>query len=371
MTLPEYVKDQKGTVFIIVMVVSMLMILIAVSISNILLQDAHMIRHIRYSTKARYLAEAGVSDALSTLSTAGFSTFSSNGNSLGEGTYDVSVSKIGTRWLITSTGTVHNTEIAVSAEVKNLYPEALNYAFATGDDITIKAGQGDVTIKGNIHANEDMLLKEMGQSTLLSVQALGTATGKATSCGSYDTIRNVSIADPANSGDGKDPISLPTFDFATFKSVAEDGGGNYIDSDHTFNGDSIDGGDAGITYVDGDVIFKGDCDITGGFVASGDITLNNQNSIDQSHAAGNRFPIFMCGGEAKLYGNFNTNQGNVVYATNDVDIRTPGGGSTVLGCVISGGDIDIVAEADTEVTYSKIVADEIVPEGIEIVSWNR
>jgi len=61
------IKNKKGIVFVTVMVASMLMIFIAVSASNMLMQDAQMIKHLKRSTQAQYLAEAGVCDALAPL----------------------------------------------------------------------------------------------------------------------------------------------------------------------------------------------------------------------------------------------------------------------------------------------------------------
>ena len=371
----KIVKNKSGAIFITVLLISMMMIFIAVSASNMLLQDAHMIRHLKYSAQARYLAEAGINDAIAVLLSNGFSAKDNAANfprtQLDPGYYDVTVMQSGGRVLLSSEGEVQNVTRTVAVEIKSLYPEALNYALATGADIDIKAVQGSIDIKGNIHANGDMLLKEQGQSTTLSIEAWGTLSGKATASGSYSTSGNVTIEDAANSGGGEALFSFPSFNIASFKTVADGGGGVYYSSGQSFSGAALTGGTAGITFVDGDASFTGDCTITGGFVATGDITLNNGNSITQTHDDGNRFPIFISGGTCKLYGLFSTEGGNIVYATDGMKIRTPGGQSTVMGSVISGGWLDMVANNDLTLTYSRIEGSEIVPVGIEVVSWNR
>lgn len=365
-------KNKKGFMFVTVIVIAMVMVFIAVSASNMLLQDIHMIRHLKYSTQAQYLAEAGISDALATLATTGCSELSSSGN-LGEGTYSVSVSSIGGRWLVSSIGTVKGVSRTVTVEVRDLYPPALNNALSAGSDVDIKSVEGDITIKGDIHANGDLLLKEQGSPTLIHVQAYGDADGNATCSGSYSKDGNVTV--DGDELEGQPMLPQPTFDFAYFKQVAQDEG-NYISSgpgSYTFENESITGGTAGITYVDDDVIFRGTCTITGGFVAKGDITLDSGNTLTQVHDKDNRFPIFLSqeGNRMKLYGRFDTQEGNIVYATNNVKIQTPGGESTVLGTVCAGGWFEIVANNDLTITYDKVVASEVVPEGVEIVSWNR
>jgi hypothetical protein len=207
----------------------------------------------------------------------------------------------------------------------------------------------------------------------LHVQALGELTGTATSVYGYDASHgNVVIDDAAHSGGGKPAIPIPTFNFANLRQVAQTSG-NYISSSTTFNNETITGGSAGLTYVEGDVTFRGACTIVGGFVAKGSITLNNGNSLTQTQDAGNRFPIFMSkeGDMIRLYGLFSTGTSNIVFATNNIKIQTPGGESVVLGCVVCGGSFEIVANNDLTVSYVKVIAPEVVPSGIEIISWNR
>ena len=370
-------RGKRGISFITVLVISMIMIFVAVSASNMLLQDAHMVKHLKRFMQARYLGEAGISDAVAILLNQGFSAKDNPANfpekNLAPGTFDVTVTESGGRVLLSSEGEVSGVPSTVSVEVKDLYPGSMYNAVAAGGNIDIKSVQGNITVKGDMHANGDMNLSEQGQATTFTVLAEPPATGKATATGSYSTSGNITIADAANSGGGRGTVTLPVINFAYLKEVAEDDG-NYIDmagGTKTFQDEAISGGSAGITYVEGNVKFKGSCTITGGFVASGDIFMANNNSLIQTHDTDNRFPIFISNDGMKLYGLFSTEEGNLVYATNSIMVQTTGGQSAVLGTVISGGWIHIVANNNITITYTKVIADEVTPEGIEIVSWNK
>lgn len=382
---------RKGTIFITVMLVSALMVLIGVSISNLIMQDVHMVRHLKQSTQAQYLAEAGVSRALAGLATAAsFGAYSPPGTvTLGPGTYNITVSSSSiagdTRWLISSNGTVGSTTRTATMEVRDVASGALSYALAAGTNIKLTANAGSITVKGDIHANNTMTLH--GQNSLVAIQAVspqvdppiyGKATCSSTKAQAYKVIGNVTINDESNSGSGKPRLNMPTFNFGAFKDKADDvtDGGVYLDGDQTFvAGTSLTGGDAGITYVNGDATFLGTaaspCTITGGFVAKGNITLNNGNYLTQT-ATGD-YPIFMseAGSRIKLYGNFSSTAGVIVYATNDVQIETPGGGSSINGAVLAGGSFTITANDNLILSYQSIEADSVEPIAIEIVSWNR
>ncbi len=380
-------KNSKGTIFITVIVISALMIFIIVAVSNMILQDTHMVKRLRYSTQAQYLAESGISDALATLATSGASGFEEvspgTTTNLGDGTYRFTVKKytVGSkdRWLVSSEGIVNSVSRIVTVEVKDVSSPTMNNALSAGTNITIKSNNGDVTITGDIHANNDLWLKEQGAAlNVVAPVPPGDATGKATSSNGYKIQGTVSIADEANSGGGKPRLSMPIFNFAHFADVAENYGGNYIDGDADFEDNlNIDGGDAGITYVNGNVTFTGTCKIIGGFVAKGNITLNNDNYLTQTHDTdndpGNRFPIFMSeqGARMKLFGQFSTAEDNIVYATNDIQIETPGLGTTIAGTVIAGGSFTITANNDLTIRYGEITSYEAVPLVVRIVSWNK
>ncbi len=384
-------NNNKAMIFVTVIVIAALMIFIIVAASNMILQDTHMVKRLRYSTQAQYLAEAGISDALATIATSGFSEFGSGTPSpaLGDGTYSFTVKEYTVggedRWLVSSQGAVSGISRTATIEIKDVSSPTMKNALSAGTNIAIKANQGDVTITGDIHANNDLTLKEIGgESGELSVidpGATSEGTGKATSSNKYSVDAGVSIADSANSGGNKPRLSMPIFRFDIFKQVAIDEG-VYYDlgeaSSITFTDEwHLTGGKAGIIYVDGDVIFKGRCRVVGGFVAKGNITLNSgsENSLTQvrSPSTGDRFPIFMSeqGNKIHLYGEFSTVELNIIYATNDIQIETPEGKSMIAGTVIAGGSFKITANKDLDITYGEITSYEALPLVIKIVSWNK
>jgi len=63
----KFIKNKKGTVFMTAIIISTLMLLIGVGLANVILQDTHMIKHLRKTTKAQLIAESGISDALATI----------------------------------------------------------------------------------------------------------------------------------------------------------------------------------------------------------------------------------------------------------------------------------------------------------------
>lgn len=368
-------KNIKGAILITIVLFSMMLVMIGGFATFMIMQDIYQTKNLIYKIHAQFIAEAGVSRAIVTLLDSGFSAKDTPGNfpstSFGSGTFDVDVAQSGTRVLLNSAGTFNNVIKTVTVEVKSLYPTAMNCALAAAGDIVMKSNQGDIVIKGDIHANGDMDLTEIGQPTAFNIQSWGSATGKATASGSYSKGAGVTVADAANSGGSKPLLTFPSFDFGYLKSVAQASGTYNPSGNETFNGASLSGGAAGIYYLEGKATFKGNCTITGGFVAGGEVTLNNGESITQVHDAGNRFPIFFSNDKIKSYGILNTSEGNIMYATNSVKIETPGGISTVLGTVLSGGWYDIVANGNLTLTYQSISIPELIDTGIEIVSWNK
>ena len=155
-------NSKKGSIFITVIVLCALMILIAVSASNMLLQDVHMLRYLEHSAQARYLAEAGISHALAYIDIQGMdnidvSTFSltpPTGSGL-NGTYTVTASNdaSGGRMLLTSEGTAENVKRTVSAEIEDLSPSAMDYMMSAGTDMKLNADVALADYTGRVHAN--------------------------------------------------------------------------------------------------------------------------------------------------------------------------------------------------------------------------
>lgn len=372
----KILRNRKGAIFIVVVMFSFLMVFISVATSNMLLQDVHMMRHLKYSTQALLLAEAGASEALAVLANASVWSTGTGSGSLGGGSYSYTIDQIGARWRVMSVGTVSGVSRTVSLEVKNAFPLVMNNIVSANNDIDIKAVQDDVTVKGDMHANNDMKLD--GNPKDIDVVAYGAATGRVTAVNSFDIKNDVYIEGGTAFGTVLPPVN---FDFAYFKGIADGtgvpGGGDVGvfysgDTDFTTDGENLNGGDAGITYVAGKATFKADdVTITGGFVAVGDIEIKNNRDVTQSHDAGNRFPIFMSNASMTINGNFKTEEGNIVYAQNDVKMMSDGADAAVVGCVIAGNTLTVNAKNHLTFTYGSITAPEVVPSGMVVVSWNK
>ena len=154
-----FLKSQQGTVFLTTMIIMFLMVLVSASVFQLSTQHMHYISTLRKSSQAQYLAEAGLSAAVATL-TANFSNKDNAGlfpaTTLGVGSYDVTVVQTGGRVLLKSVGTVQSVQRLASLEVEDLTPTALNHGEAAGGDIDLRTIIGsDSDITGTLFANQD------------------------------------------------------------------------------------------------------------------------------------------------------------------------------------------------------------------------
>lgn len=361
------------------LIISMLMIIIAVSVSNMLMQDSHMIRRLRYSMQAEYLAEAGISDALATLANLGFSAKGSPANfpltNLGIGTYDVTVVESGGRVLLSSVGTVNNASRTVAVEVKDLTPTSLFYMMSSGSDFRLRAFLlGLVDINGNIHANNNMRL-QANVLALLSVDPCGGAccTGQASASGSV-TLKegfwaSIDIADLPPI-DGAAPVTFPNFNYDYYKNLAIAGDpGDYQAGDKTWENVTLTPAN-GIIYVEGTVTFRGVCNINGGIVAD-KIVVRGQL---HQHKTGTRNVIISRSDDIEVLYRITVEEG-LVYAGRDFKALGAGAMIEVAGTLIAARYLRIW-DLFTFVTYNHRV---LYPDGMivgvggvpfEVVSWN-
>ena len=361
------------------LIISTLMIIIAVSASNMLLQDSHMIRRLRYSMQAEYLAEAGISDALATLANNGFSAKDSPANfpltNLGVGTYDVTVVQAGGRVLLSSVGTVNGVSRTVAAEVKDLTPTSLFYMMSSGSDFRLRAFLlGLVDINGNIHSNNDMRL-QANVLALLTIDPCGAAccTGQASASGSV-TIKegfwaSVDIADPPPIDDAA-PVTFPNFDYAYYQSLASAGNPeDYQAGDKTWENVTLTPAN-GIVYVEGTVTFRGVCHLNGGIVADKIIVRGELHQ----HKTGTRNVIISRSDDIEVLYRITVEEA-LVYSGRDFRALGAGAVIEVAGTLIAARYLRIW-DLFTFVTYNHRL---IYPDGMvigvggvpfEVVSWN-
>lgn len=367
------IKNSKGTVFMIVLVMSLLMVVIAVSASNMLLQDAHMVTHLKRATQAQYIAEGGISAALATLVQLGFTAKDTPGNfpetNLGDGKYDVTVTQSGGRVLLSSVGTVNGTSRTVAAEVKDDTPTSLYYMMSSGSDLTLRAlliGWADVN--GDMHSNRNMRLQTLFLGWI-DIDTCGSACcdGSISACNTIATLGNVSYA--GSKTEGAAAVTFPNFDYAYYRDLAIESG-DYYSGDATFRNRTLSPAN-GIVYVEGTAKFRGVCHVYGGVVAD---RILVEGEFYQ-HKSGTRNVIISRNDDIRIYRLFQTEEA-LVYAGRDFRIFSVGSVVNVTGILIAARYLRMW-DALTYITYNHKL---IYPDGliigsgdvpIEIVSWNR
>jgi hypothetical protein len=373
-------RGNKGVIFIIVMVMSMLMVFIAVSASNMLLQDVHMVKHLKYSTEAQYLAESGISDALATLVELGFPARTNPANfpqkNLGEGTYDVTVIESGTRVLLSSVGTVRGVSRTVALEVKDNTPTSLYYMMASGSDMMFRALLlGWANINGNMHSNRNLLLQALWAGWI-DVDTCGSSCcdGRVSASGTVDVREgfagNVTIH--GNGGvpiEGAPPVTFPNFDYTYYKGLAQ-ASGDYYSGNVVFRDQTLSPGN-GIVYVEGTATFRGECHLNGGIVADRIEVLGDLNQ----HKSGTRNVIISRSQDIRIFNKLAAEEA-LVYAGGDFRVFNAGSIVSITGTLISARYLRMW-DALTYITYNHRV---LYPDGlvigsgdvtIEIVSWNK
>ena len=379
--------NKKGAIFITVMIISMLMVFIAVTASNMLLQDAHMIKHLKYSTQAQYLAESGISEALVTLADNGFAArgayFPLTG-SLGGGGFEVTITESGGRILLSSVGTSGNVSRTVAVEVKDNIATALYYMLSAGADMRVRAFfLGLADFDGDIHANNNVRLRAQALA-LISVDPCGTdayCDGDVTACNTYSPSigwgADIRIAGEARDKDSNPPpvlVTFPQFDYAYYRAEAT-AGGDYYSGDKSWNNQNISSTN-GVVYVEGTATINGTCNLYGGLVADRIRVVGRLNQ----HKSGDKNVIIARGegtvGDIEIFYRIDVEEA-IVYAQRDFSVLGIGGRVEVTGALIAFRNIAIWNSL-TYVTYNHLV---LSPRGLlgtggedeplTIISWNK
>lgn len=352
-------SNQKGMALLTTLIFVFIMVTFGVALLTMTSNDSKLSTLQRDSTRAFYLAEAGVDKALWNLNTS-----TDNGGEgldwrtndetgpLHEGTiaeyYDVTVITIqnATETLpeiikITSTGVIDNgtytsgkRKIEVEAQ-KAISPSSTlcyNYALATDSILTIN---GAITINGDIHAN-----------------------------GSIGGSNN----DPTVNGEqtiGGDEI-YPIIDFEYYKQLAI-ANETYYDYPKVFNTDETI---TGIHFIDGDVEIKANLNISDGAIfATGEIISLGNAVITHTKSETYDNPLALVAkGDITLGGTVSTE--GVIQSEGDIKIN---GTVDVLNSAIVGDNIEVVG--NVSVTYDPDLQGEVVVgTGIEIykiISWRE
>lgn len=374
--------NTKGVVFITVLIISMLMIFIAVSVSNMLLQDTYMIKRLKYATQAQYLAEAGISEALVTLADNGFASRGSYfplSGSLAGGSFNVSIAETGGRFLLSSTGTYGNASKIVAMEIEDNVATALFYMLSAGTDLRVRAFfLGLADFNGDLHANRNARLRAQSLS-LITVDpcAASSCCNGDVSAGNQVYLSTGLLAEiriAGNVTNGAPPVTFPQFDYAYYRNEAI-ASGDYYSGDKTWTNQNISPSN-GIVYVEGTATINGTCDLYGGLVASRIRVVGRLNQ----HKSGDKNVIIARGdntvGDIEIFYRIKVEEA-IVYAQRDFNILGIGGRVEIKGVLTALRNVAIW-NALTYVTYDHLA---LRPEGLlgptggdeplTIVSWNR
>ena len=332
-----FLKSQQGTVFLTTMIIMFLMVLVSASVFQLSTQHMHYISVLRKSSQAQYLAEAGLSAAVATL-TANFSNKDNAGlfpaTTLGVGSYDVTVVQTGGRVLLKSVGTVQSVQRLASLEVEDLTPTALNHGEAAGGDIDLRTIIGsDSDITGTLFANQDVDLRAFFSSSI-------TINGDVYAGGTASKIGNVTWWS-GTSGAGN--ITFPNYDFNFYKAIAQANPPNYYLGNQTWTNQTFNlNATGGVLFVDGDVTLRGTTNITGTLISTGRIRI--YGTVNQAKAVNfPSYPAMMTSTDdillltipfistGKLFAN------GLVYAGNDFKLLGIFSEANVTGSVIAKG----------------------------------
>jgi len=357
-------NDEKGIILFIVMSFIAIMLLSTVSLSTMIQRDVRFVEHINEEEQARFMAEAGINHALGKIKSDGFETRSDFNGTIDMGSYSVTFSQVGDRHLITSVGTVSGALETVSVEVADTTPTALNYFSGAGNDIRIMTHpwvNGSIT--GDIHANDDCVLRAQNRSQL-------TINGNVSASDDVDVTSRGSgaVTVSGSTTEGTGAITFPVFDYGAYKQTAIDDG-LYYDASQTFGTTTLSPSN-GIAYIEGDLVITGDITVNGSIIAES-IDVLRGAVLAQIDATGQDVIIARTG-NITARGDI-TIERAVVYAAQDIRSRDHWGPEiTVNGCMLAGRNIDIWNDK-SELDYTHIyIEPEMMEEGnFSVVSWNE
>jgi len=239
---------------------------------------------------------------------------------LGNGTYTMWVETSGSDIQVTARGTVAGIEriIRETITLAVTVPQAFNYAQYSGGNIDFNGSTGTVT--GNI-------------------AAAGTVDNESGMTVTGSTTESSAVVAPTVNTDAYAAIATTTYS------------GNHTYSAGTYSG---------IHYVDGRATINDNVIFNGTLVATGNIVFTNTDNFD-STPAGN-YPALVSG--ATITGNRmkTATVRGLVYAATSISIPR-GDDNTILGSVISGGNISLTNEDGPQwtITYDADLATDPPP----------
>ncbi len=378
-------KNNKGTIFITTLISTFLMTLVGGYAYEMATRDLHFVHRMEKAAQAQQLAEAGMSRAISAYST-NWTTYigSTFSGTLDTGSYSAHATASGSRYLLTSTGTVDDVTRSVTAEVAGATgTTALNYAFAAGGNATIDSGTGQSpgTIVGNIYSAGNTTLDGPSSGGVLAITGSSTAGGNITSNSSV-TLSGTSTQHYTSS------VPFPTVSMSYYQGIAQTNGQYYSGNKSYTSTSTIPAAPAGgVIYVAGNITIEGTQTTRACLVAGGNITINKSGNTypKVTVTAPSSLPAVVSQGNFTFSSNGNGgaylrvtgllySQGNMTYSSGNHDELT------VTGSVVSRGNITVspTAQNSMTVTYNSSATSSIsgmttsgASQTFEVVSYNE
>ncbi len=266
--------NQRGAIFLSTLIATFLMTLVGGYMYQLATSDLHLVHRMENAAQAQQLADAGLAKALSIIKNSWAArNVSSNFTSttLSPGSFSTAVTTSGGRTLVTTTGVVQGVSRTASAEVSAPSSGAMNYAIAGGSIALNMVGQAYLEVDhGSIYADGNISLGAQAGDAHIQLQAPGAVdaggTVSTSGAGTITTGTRTSSAALA---------SWPTPNFSYYQNIAQNGGGTYYASSHTFStANSIPSPAGRVVFVNGDVTISAAQSTTAAIVATGSITIS-------------------------------------------------------------------------------------------------
>ena len=152
---------KKGSIFVITLVISLILMIIGMGISNLVTQDLYFVKKVEETAKSRFISEAGINDAVARLAENFDLTIFPISNTITGGSYTVVYTISGVRVMLKSTGTsdqgtastTDDISTIVAVEIDGAAASALNYIMSAGNNVKIRSIKDSIDINGKLHGN--------------------------------------------------------------------------------------------------------------------------------------------------------------------------------------------------------------------------
>jgi hypothetical protein len=356
----KILRDARGSVFVTTMISMLVMLLVGGYMYAMSESGVHNVKQLQGRTQAKYLAEAGLANALGALRANWQTSATFAATTLANGSYSATVSTSSGRTLVRATGIVEGVSASASAEVIPPGLSALDYVIAGGGTgphtIDAGTGQSNGAITGDVYAGGNLTIDgpSSGGAMVIDgdVQSTGTITNGSNASTSGSQTNNFTST-----------VSFPTVDYSFYQAIAS-ANGTYYATDVTYASGGIPAAPAGgVIYVDGDLTIYGTQATTACLVATGNITIAKTGST-YPRVTVNKFsnyPALMTQNGSITFtstgnGGAYLNVTGLIYSGNNFNFSS-GNHDTfdLTGSILATGTISITPQAwnDTDIDYNQ------------------